>query len=265
MSMNARAPESKVTPALAADPALCLHPVVVIIDECQELFQSDQGEEAKQLVTTILKRGGALGIELVLSTQNPDAESLPKAADRLVMTRFALRVNDHVANNMILGSGAYSAGHRATLLDETDKGVGLLKTGGTTVRTVRTAWLSRPAVEAIGRSALALRTDGGRLTGDAIGKPVENQADRLTIVADTLTVAATCPNSDKDSAWLHELEEALSAHRPGLYGDLEAPWLGARLRAVGIATQEQRKRNTAEGQVNRAGVTLGDLRKVLEG
>ncbi len=262
---SAFAPDSKVTCDLAADPKRGLHPIVVIIDECQELYQSDQGEEAKQLTTTILKRGRALGIILVLSTQNPDADSLPKAADRLVMTRYCLRVNDWQANNMTLGSGAYAAGHRATLFDESDKGVGLLKTGGTTVRTVRTAWLNRATVEAIGQRALALRTDGGRLTGDAVGQAVENQADRLTVVADTLTVARKCPGTDRESAWLHEIEQALSDFRPGMYGDLEPEWLGARLRALGIPTIEQRNRRINGEQINRAGVTLGALRKILEG
>ncbi|MGN9837201.1 FtsK/SpoIIIE domain-containing protein [Nonomuraea sp. H19] len=73
-----QAPEFKVTPELAARRDLGLHPMVIAIDECQELFADDEyGEEAAKYATAIIKRGPALGIILILATQRPDKDSLP--------------------------------------------------------------------------------------------------------------------------------------------------------------------------------------------
>ena len=60
-------------------------------------------------------------------------------------------------------------------------------------------------------------------------------------------------------------EIELAEELPERYGDLEAPWLGARLRALGVPTAEQRKRRVDGEQINRAGVALSDLRRALEG
>jgi DNA segregation ATPase FtsK/SpoIIIE, S-DNA-T family len=71
-------PENKVTPQLAGNPHLGLQPLVVAIDECQELFtHPDLGKEAAELAERVIKLGRALGIVLLLATQRPDARSLP--------------------------------------------------------------------------------------------------------------------------------------------------------------------------------------------
>ncbi|MEO3862517.1 hypothetical protein [Acrocarpospora sp. B8E8] len=73
------APEFKVTPELAARKDLGLHPMVVVIDECNKLFADDEnGEEAAKYANAIIERG-LLGIILVLAIQRPDKDSLPKA------------------------------------------------------------------------------------------------------------------------------------------------------------------------------------------
>ncbi|MGO9078883.1 MAG: hypothetical protein ACLQDY_07535 [Streptosporangiaceae bacterium] len=72
-----RCPESKVTPELAADRKLRLHPVVLAIDEVQEGFDSPDRDELEKYLRAIIKRGPALGIMLILATQRPDARSLP--------------------------------------------------------------------------------------------------------------------------------------------------------------------------------------------
>ncbi|WP_246144725.1 PLP-dependent aminotransferase family protein [Actinacidiphila oryziradicis] len=67
-----KCPENKVTPEVAAIRSLGLHPLVLAIDECQELFSHEQyGKEAGALCTSIIKRGRALGVILLLATQRP--------------------------------------------------------------------------------------------------------------------------------------------------------------------------------------------------
>ncbi|MDQ1250348.1 MAG: segregation ATPase FtsK/SpoIIIE, family [Actinomycetota bacterium] len=259
-----RCPEKKVTRQLANDPGLGLHPVLLVIDEVQELFESEHAAEAEQLLKAIIKRGPALGIVLILSTQKPDAKSLPTAIASNIGQRLCLRVGDQTANDMVLGTSAYRMGMNATLFTDDDKGVGLLRDGGPSARTVRSCYLDGPASARIGRRALALRTAAGRLSGDAAGQHLESDADRLTIVADAVTVWPRLPHAD-DSAWLHEIETELAEELPDRYGNLDAPWLGDRLRALGIPTADQRKRRVDGKQINRAGVTLSDLRKALEG
>jgi S-DNA-T family DNA segregation ATPase FtsK/SpoIIIE len=259
-----RCPEKKVTRALANDPALGLHPVLLVIDEVQELFDSDYRDEAERLLKAIIKRGPALGIILVLATQKPDAKSLPTSIASNMGLRLCLRVADQTANDMVLGTSSYKLGMNATLFTEDDKGVGLLRDGGPSARTVRSCYLDGAAADRIGRRALALRTAAGRITGDAAGHHLESEADRLTVVADAVTVWPRLRHAD-ESAWLHEIEIELAEELPNRYGDLEAPWLGARLRTLGIPTQDQRKRRVDGEQINRAGVTLSDLRQALEG
>ena len=71
-------PENKVTPELASNKSLRLHPIVVGADECQVLFEHpEHGDEIEAICTDLVKRGPALGIVIILATQRPDAKSLP--------------------------------------------------------------------------------------------------------------------------------------------------------------------------------------------
>ena len=71
-------PENEVSPELAGNRRLGLYPIVLAIDECQDLFgHPDCGDEAGQLATRIIKLGPAIGVMLLLGTQRPDSKSLP--------------------------------------------------------------------------------------------------------------------------------------------------------------------------------------------
>lgn len=59
------APESKVTPELAAKPGSGLHPVVIVIDEAHELLSDKKVADAAE---RLIKRGRALGLIIVLAT-----------------------------------------------------------------------------------------------------------------------------------------------------------------------------------------------------
>ena len=123
-----KAPENKVTAELAALPGSGLHPLVVFVDEIQELFLFGKtGKAAGETAEKCIKLFRALGIILILGTQIPDKDSLPTGITRNINTRFCLSVADQVANDMILGTSAYKLGYRATVFEPvTEAGWGIL-------------------------------------------------------------------------------------------------------------------------------------------
>ncbi len=119
-----RCPENKVTPELAADKRLGLHPITIDIDECQVLFEHPQyGGEAETICTDLTKRGPALGILLRLATQRPDAKSIPTGISANAVLRMCLKVMGQTENDMVLSTSAYKNGIRATMFSFDDKGV----------------------------------------------------------------------------------------------------------------------------------------------
>jgi S-DNA-T family DNA segregation ATPase FtsK/SpoIIIE len=114
----------KVSRRLADQRGLGLHPLVVAIDECHELFQHPKfGKRAAELAVRIVKRGRKYGVVLLFATQSPTKDSIPRELTRNVVCGVAFSVADHIANDGLLGSGRYAAGIRATeLRTHTDRG-----------------------------------------------------------------------------------------------------------------------------------------------
>jgi S-DNA-T family DNA segregation ATPase FtsK/SpoIIIE len=114
----------KTSRKLADKPTLGLHELVCAIDECHELFQHPQyGKQAAEWAVRLIKRGRKYGITLILATQSPTKDSIPKEVTRNVSCGLAFSVADHVANDGLLGAGKYRAGIRATdLRMKTDRG-----------------------------------------------------------------------------------------------------------------------------------------------
>jgi S-DNA-T family DNA segregation ATPase FtsK/SpoIIIE len=107
---------AKVTRTLA-DTVPGLHPKVVVFDECHEMFEHRaHGEEARALTIKVVKKARKCGITLVFLTQSPTAASIPKDLTRNCSNSVAFAVADQVANDGLLGSGAYRQGIRATEL-----------------------------------------------------------------------------------------------------------------------------------------------------
>jgi S-DNA-T family DNA segregation ATPase FtsK/SpoIIIE len=113
-----------VSRRLADKRDLGLHPLVCAIDECHELFQHPRfGKAAADLAVRVIKRGRKYGVVLLLATQSPTKDSLPREVTRNVGCGVAYSVADQVANDGLLGSGRYAAGVRATELRmHTDRG-----------------------------------------------------------------------------------------------------------------------------------------------
>jgi len=107
--------EPKLTRALAeADPSM--RPRVVVIDECQELFVSDVGDEAAELVEKIVAKARKYGVTLIFATPVPSADSLPRKVAKVLSNRACFAIGDHQGNDAILGTGKHRAGISATTL-----------------------------------------------------------------------------------------------------------------------------------------------------
>lgn len=106
-----------------------LHPLICLLEEAHVAIQhSTYGKEIAQLLIDIVKLGRKRGIHMIVSTQAPTKDSMPRDVTRNCSNGIAYAVGDHVANDGLLGQGAYRAGHRATeLIPGTDKGTALVK------------------------------------------------------------------------------------------------------------------------------------------
>jgi S-DNA-T family DNA segregation ATPase FtsK/SpoIIIE len=192
--------EPKLTRKLAeANPGM--RPRVVVIDECQELFISDIGEEAAELVEKIVAKARKYGVTLIFATPVPSADSLPRKVAKVLSNRACFAIGDHQGNDAILGTGKHRAGISATTLramtvdsDGTvDLGdLGTAMTSGFTPADglMRCFYVRRgdgvDEVTPVVERALALRDDAG-VTGGPVEHPEEPApADPLTDIAAVL-------------------------------------------------------------------------------
>ena len=106
-----------------------LHPLVCLLEEAHVAIQhAKYGAEISKLLVDIVRLGRKRGIHLIVSTQAPTKDSMPRDVTRNCSNGIAFAVGDHVANDALLGQGAYAAGHRATeLIPGTDRGTAVVK------------------------------------------------------------------------------------------------------------------------------------------
>jgi DNA segregation ATPase FtsK/SpoIIIE, S-DNA-T family len=104
--------ENKLNRAIAkADRRL--RPIVAVIDEVHELITDpDLGKRVSAALTSIIKRGRALGIHVMLLTQRIDDKSLPVGVTSNIALRTCLAVPSHTEVELALGTGMYRAGAR---------------------------------------------------------------------------------------------------------------------------------------------------------
>lgn len=250
------APENKVTPALASMPGSGLHPLVAFIDEAQELFtHPDFGKGAHDLAPKIVKLGRALGIILMVGTQRPDKDSLPPALTANVNTRFCLAVMDQIANDMILGTSMYKAGHRATVFEAGPRDAGWgIAVGLGKPRALRTFYVDTPAAKRVVERALELR--GGP------AERVDSQPVRATaynLLADVRAVWL----DGQDALWSELIVPRLQALRPDVYGEWTVRTFGEAMRAAGVPVSSVHRKIGGVG-VTRYGVRLAQLTEALD-
>ncbi|WP_130347939.1 hypothetical protein [Herbihabitans rhizosphaerae] len=219
----------KVSRKLADRPGLGLHPIVLGIDECHELFMHPRyGKLAAELCVRLIKRGRKYGIILLLATQSPTRDSIPKEITRNVSVGVAYSVADHVANDGLLGAGRYRAGVRATeLRTKTDRGtcvaVGVSDSAWELVRSYYVAYEDgRDDVTMIVARAMAALAEHGRTvaatdpTGEIEAAPVDHLADIAHVI------------NGEPRLRTQTVLSRLAGHNPGEY----EPWTARDLRAV---------------------------------
>ncbi len=256
---RSRCPESKVTPALAGDRSLGLHPIVVGFDECQVPFEHNEyGAEIEAICTDLVKRGPALGIVTLFGTQRPDAKSVPTGISANAVLRFCLKVMGQPANDMVLGTSMYKAGYRATMFSRSDRGICWMAGEGDDPRIVASSFVDAPAAERVVARARKLREEYGNITGHALGKGPDKAAG-----ADILTDLADVIADDETGVWCERLAARLAELRPDTYTGWKAENVTAALKPHGI-TPAQMWGQTDEGEgKNRRGIKRADLTAAL--
>jgi len=258
-------PENKVTPELSRKIGQ-LQPILFSIDECQELFSNKEfKDEATELCVAIMKRGPAMGIMLALATQRPTSDSLPTDISANMGIRLCLRVQGHLENNMILGTGMSKRGVQAYTFTRKDKGICYLAGVDDDPFIARGAYVDAPAAEMVADRARALRLAAGTLTGQAIGEIVEAEDTDapFVLLGHTLQVLT------EDKAHLAVLAGRLAHAWPDRYTGADgAPWtaptLGSALRAAGVATDPQCWAVGIKGTpTNAVGVTRDAIRQTI--
>jgi S-DNA-T family DNA segregation ATPase FtsK/SpoIIIE len=118
----------EVTPELASA-GIGLHPLFVLLEEAHVAIQHHKhGKDIGLLLCDIVKLDRKRGAHVKVSTQAPTKDSMPRDVTRNCTNGIAFAVGDHVANDALLGQGAYAGGHRATeLIPGTDRGTALCK------------------------------------------------------------------------------------------------------------------------------------------
>ncbi|MEW1798664.1 cell division protein FtsK [Streptomyces virginiae] len=252
---RSRCPESKVTPELASDKTLGLHPIVAGFDECQVPFEHEKyGAEIEAICTDITKRGPALGIVGMFGTQRPDAKSLPTGISANAVLRFCLKVMGQPANDMVLGTSMYKAGIRATMFSRTDRGICWMAGEGDDPRIVASAFVDAVAAEQVVARARKMRDEYGNVTGHAIGKDPEATAG-VDILADVLTVIPT----DEEAVWCERIAARLTGLRPDAYAGWKGENVTGALKPWGIKPgQVWGQTDEGEGK-NRRGIKRADI------
>lgn len=262
-------PESKVTPDLAARPSLGLFPIVLGIDECQELFSHPKyGAEASELCTRLIKVGPALGVILILATQRPDKDSLPTGVSANVGIRFCLRVMGQTENDMVLGTSMYRNGIRATTFTNRDKGIGYLVGSADEPQIVRGAYIDAPTADRIADRARAMRQATGTLDGHAIGETTHHgDAAQVSVLVDVATVIR--PGEGK--VWSEIVADRLAALRPQTYGTwatqparAKAVQVAAALKPYGVTTVQVWATGPNGESGNRRGLVRADVLAAIQ-
>ena len=106
-----------------------LHPLFCLLEEAHVAITHPlHGGEISGLLVDIVRLGRKRGIHMIVSTQSPTKDNMPRDVTRNCFNGIAFAVGDHVANDGLLGQGAYAGGHRATeLIVGADRGTAVVK------------------------------------------------------------------------------------------------------------------------------------------
>lgn len=214
--------EGRTSTELAAA-GLGLHPLALVFDEAHEILGDKQ--VAADMVR-LIKQGRSVGVWVVLLTQVASKDSVPTEITKCVSSRWCLSVLDQVANDQVMGTGAYKRGLSGTAYrPEIDAGWGVTTgiAGGYT-GPVR-AYYPSPADLAVLLARIATVRSG------AVFAPVDEATARRDVLADVIVVFA---HAGRRGLHWTVLAELLAAELPDAYTGLSPDVLSATLRATGV-------------------------------
>jgi S-DNA-T family DNA segregation ATPase FtsK/SpoIIIE len=217
-------PDKRVTREIA-EKIPKLRPVVIAVDECQNLFKHPKyGKQAGADAEFLIKIGPAMGYLLILATQRPDKDSLPTGVSGNVSIRFCLYVAGQTENDMILGTSMYKNGVRATMFrPEVDAGLGYLKGATPVPKVVKTHYLNVAESQAVVARARVLRERAGTLPAGSLDAPERD------VLADVLAVLG----SDPGLHW-EALADRLAARWPERWAAVTKDAVSAQVQALGV-------------------------------
>lgn len=253
---RSRCPESKVTPALASDKTLRLHPIVVGLDECQKAFEhKEHGAEIEEICTDITKRGPALGMIGMFGTQRPDAKSLPPGISANAVLRFCLKVMGWQANDMVLSTGAYKAGIRATMFARSDLGICWMSGEGDDPRIVCGSFVDATGAEQVVERARTVRESYGNITGHAIGLGPKDMGADYDLLTDVLKVVT----ADEERVWNERIAVRLAQLNPSVYQGWKTENVTLALKPHGIETKDVAGVTDDGKRTTRRGIDRADV------
>jgi S-DNA-T family DNA segregation ATPase FtsK/SpoIIIE len=266
---RAERPEGKVTPELQSKG---FRPHVIVVEECQNILghrdasgtkASPLAKEALYLCTALAKVAPAAGYILILATQRPSADVIPSDLRDVLSVRIALKVNDRVSSDTILGDYRSARGiESASLLNQVHAGVATIVgvdngRGGDHVR-IRGDLLDSDDFARICKVGRQRRLDAGTLRGHAAG-----EADPVAVEVSLLDDLLAVWPAGEASAWSESLCARLADLRPELYGGWDAAQLSVALKPFAVTTKQLAKQRP-DGRANRRGLLWADIERATQ-
>ncbi len=256
MALEKTGSDEGVTQAMAYKPGSGFHPLMIVVDESQVAFvcpaKDAAGNQLGGVKATsrffqgcrkLLNQGRAVNVHLVLGTQDPTDQNLPKIIREAFHIRGALFLGTESQAVMALGETVVEAGaapHKLRM--GIDKGMLVLSAGdavalpsGQSFVTVRTNYISGKDAVAIADRAKALRKPVATRTGNQDDRP---ELDVLADVAAVLNGAVRMPKNEV----MHLLAERDDRYRT---------WTDAQLKAA--LDQEGAPQYTSNGKTTISG------------
>jgi S-DNA-T family DNA segregation ATPase FtsK/SpoIIIE len=216
--------EGRTSPELARM-GIGLHPLIIAFDEAHELFL--ESDEAAKGLIRLVKQGRAFGVIVAIATQVAGKDSVPPELTRVISSRYCLSVKDQVANDQIMGTGAYKQGHTGTVYRPTiDAGWGATDGMMDSPGPVRACYPNEEELAILLERIAQIRGMGTNVTG--------TQAERRDVLDDVLHVFATFGR--RGIHW-QTLAELLAAQFPE-YEGISADAVSALVRDKGVPTEQ---------------------------
>lgn len=257
-------PEGKLTRALARDPKFGMPVRLVLIDECQEYFETGDKEldkEISKLLVFLVKVAPAAGVIVVDATQKPSGVGTGDVATAFTsyrdqhQVRIGLRTGSGQVSDLVLGQGAAGEGYDSSELLPTYKGVGLLRGASDETPTVRFHLADAEDAETILIAARRLREAAGTLSGMAAGE------DMTRATRDVLYDVQQVFYGGEDKLTWRLLADRLREQLPEGYGQETQESISALLRELGVPSENVRDPETGDP---RKGCKLDAIRQAAD-